>query len=159
MERVPNVWAFLFATWPGSELRKLAEGRDDEIHWTLRENLTADPPTADQVLLNLTARDHLRAELLRQMESVEVLLMPVCGVTAFRHRQRSGKSAGRTIGLFKAMMPAVFANALGLPAVTIPVAATQSGLPIGIQLVGRPFEDELLLDLAGPLEEATSRPL
>ena len=51
-------------------------------------------------------------------------------------------------------MPAVIANVLGLPAVTVPMGAPTGGLPAGIQLLGRPFEDELLLDLAMLLEEA-----
>ena len=51
-------------------------------------------------------------------------------------------------------MPAVLANVFGLPAVTIPVTLSEEGLPVGVQLVGRPYEDELLLDLALPLEEA-----
>jgi Asp-tRNA(Asn)/Glu-tRNA(Gln) amidotransferase A subunit family amidase len=86
------------------------------------------------------------------MESVAAVLMPVCGVTAFRHRQRKWEFAGKEIGLFQAMMPAVLANVLGLPAVTIPVALSREGLPIGVQLVGRPYEDELLLELAVRLE-------
>jgi Asp-tRNA(Asn)/Glu-tRNA(Gln) amidotransferase A subunit family amidase len=88
------------------------------------------------------------------MESVAALLMPVCGVTAFRHRQRKWEFEGQEIGLFQAMMPAVLANVLGLPAVTIPVAISREGLPIGVQLMGRPYEDELLLELAVRLEEA-----
>ena len=65
-------------------------------------------PTGEQVPLNLAARDRLRASLLRQMEQVSVIVMPVCGITAFRHRDHPN--------LFKAMMPAVLANVLGLPA-------------------------------------------
>jgi Asp-tRNA(Asn)/Glu-tRNA(Gln) amidotransferase A subunit family amidase len=38
--------------------------------------------------------------------------------------------------------------------VTLPIARTADGLPIGIQLMGRPFEDELLLEIAIRLEEA-----
>ena len=51
-------------------------------------------------------------------------------------------------------MPAVVANVLGLPAVTLPVMQSAAGLPVGIQLVGRPFSDELLLEIALRLEEA-----
>jgi Asp-tRNA(Asn)/Glu-tRNA(Gln) amidotransferase A subunit family amidase len=51
-------------------------------------------------------------------------------------------------------MPVVVANALGLPAVTIPMTVSSDGLPIGVQLMGRPYEDELLLELAIRLEEA-----
>jgi Asp-tRNA(Asn)/Glu-tRNA(Gln) amidotransferase A subunit family amidase len=81
------------------------------------------------------------------MDGLSAVLMPVCGVPAFPHRDR-------TFGLFQAMMPAVLANILGLPAVTVPVAMSSDGLPIGVQLMGRPFDDELLLDLAVRLEDA-----
>jgi amidase len=154
LERAPNVWGFLFAQWPQIATRKMFEGREEELHWTLRESLTQDQPTAEQALLNLAARDRMRASLLRQMENVSAILMPVCGVPAFAHRQRKWEIDGKSIGLFQAMMPAVLANVLGLPAVTIPVARSEEGLPVGVQLIGRPYEDELLLDLAVRLEEA-----
>jgi amidase len=154
LERAPNVWGFLFAQWPQIATRKMFQGREEELHWTLRESLTQDEPTAEQALLNLAARDRMRASLLRQMENVSVILTPVCGVPAFAHRQRKWEIDGKSIGLFQAMMPAVLANVLGLPAVTIPIAVSEEGLPVGVQLTGRPYEDELLLDLAVRLEEA-----
>jgi Asp-tRNA(Asn)/Glu-tRNA(Gln) amidotransferase A subunit family amidase len=153
LERAPNIWE-IFARWPSAATKALLKARKTEAHWTLREWLDSEPPTAEQVLINLASRDRMRASLLRQMESVAALLMPVCGVTAFRHRQRKWEFEGQEIGLFQAMMPAVLANVLGLPAVTIPVAISREGLPIGVQLMGRPYEDELLLELAVRLEEA-----
>jgi Asp-tRNA(Asn)/Glu-tRNA(Gln) amidotransferase A subunit family amidase len=153
LERAPNIWE-IFARWPSAATKTLLKARQTEAHWTLREWLDSEPPTAEQVLINLASRDRMRASLLRQMESVAAVLMPVCGVTAFRHRQRKWEFEGQEIGLFQAMMPAVLANVLGLPAVTIPVAVSREGLPIGVQLMGRPYEDELLLELAVRLEEA-----
>ena len=100
----------------------------------------------------LAARDRMRAALIRQMRDVPVLLMPVCSVPAFRHRERRWEIGGKSIGLFQAMVPVVIANVLGLPAITVPMAVTSSGLPAGVQLIGRPFEDELLLDVAIRLE-------
>lgn len=47
-------------------------------------------------------------------------------------------------------------NYLGLPAVSIPAGLGPSGLPIGVQLVGRPFADRLLLTTAVQLQEVTS---
>ena len=151
LERAPDIWA-VFSRWPSAATRALLKARKTEAHWTLLEWLDSEPPTAGQVMVNLASRDRMRASLLRQMESVAAVLMPVCGVTAFRHRQRKWEFAGKEIGLFQAMMPAVLANVLGLPAVTIPVALSREGLPIGVQLVGRPYEDELLLELAVRLE-------
>jgi amidase len=154
LERAPNVWAFLFSQWPATLTGKFVEGREAEAHWTLLETVAPKDVTGEQVLLQLSARDRMRASLLRQMEDIPVLLMPVCGILAFHHRERKWSVGGKTIGLFQAMMPAILANVLGLPAVTVPVAVTHDGLPIGVQLIGRPFEDELLLDLAVKLEES-----
>jgi amidase len=146
LERAPNVWAVLFANWLSPVVRKLAEGREAELHWTLREAL-GPQPSPEQVVANLAERDRLRESLLREMEEVPIIVMPVCGITAFRHREPRG--------LFKAVMPAVLANVLGLPAITVSMGLSSSGMPIGVQLLGRPFEDELLLEVAIRLEDAS----
>jgi len=154
LERAPNVWAFLFNQWPAAETRKLVEGREREAHWTLLETLSPKAPSGEEVLIQLARRDRLRAALLREMAGTGVLVMPPCGITAFRHGERKWEIGGKTIGLFQAMMPAVIANVLGLPSVTVPIARSRDGMPIGVQLVGRPFEDEPLLELAVQLEHA-----
>jgi Asp-tRNA(Asn)/Glu-tRNA(Gln) amidotransferase A subunit family amidase len=132
LERAPNVWAFLFGQWGANPA---------EI-------------TGQRILENLAERDRMRASLVRQMADVPAIAMPVCGVPAFRHGERKWRAGDREIGVFQMAMPAVIANVLGLPAVTLPIARTADGLPIGIQLMGRPFEDELLLEIAIRLEEA-----
>jgi Asp-tRNA(Asn)/Glu-tRNA(Gln) amidotransferase A subunit family amidase len=132
LERAPNVWAFLFGQWSAAP----------------REF------TGEDVLRNLAERDRLRTTLLRQMEDVAAILMPVCGITAFRPGERRWRIGEDEIGLFQMAMPAVLANVLGLPAVTLPVLSPSGGLPVGVQLIGRPYEDELLLEIAVRLEDA-----
>jgi Asp-tRNA(Asn)/Glu-tRNA(Gln) amidotransferase A subunit family amidase len=83
-----------------------------------------------------------------------VLLAPACGVVAFRHRERRWLIGERWIGLLEAMAPLTPVNLLGLPAMVIPFDLTADGLPVGIQLIGRPYDEELLLELAVRLEEA-----
>jgi Asp-tRNA(Asn)/Glu-tRNA(Gln) amidotransferase A subunit family amidase len=132
LERAPNLWNFFFNQWleAGKEL------------------------TAQAALQNLAASAAMRAAMLRQMESVPVILMPVFGISAFRHGESRWQVEGKEIGLFQAGMPAVIANVLGLPAVTIPISVSSAGVPIGVQLMGRPFEDEMLLEIAIRLEQA-----
>jgi amidase len=155
LERAPNLWAFLFSQWPSMSTRQWVDGRESELHWTLQESIAAAKPvSAEEVILNLAARDRMRAALLRQMEEVPVLLTPVCGIPAFRHRERRWTVDGRDLGLFQVMMPVVLANVLGLPAVTVPMGVSEAGLPLGVQLIGRPFEDELLMEVAIRLEES-----
>jgi Asp-tRNA(Asn)/Glu-tRNA(Gln) amidotransferase A subunit family amidase len=47
-----------------------------------------------------------------------------------------------------------YANALGLPAVAVPVMRTEAGLPVGVQLIGRRGHERALLSLARELEDA-----
>ena len=47
-------------------------------------------------------------------------------------------------------------NTMGLPAMSVPCGYTKSGMPIGFQLVGRPFEEVALLRLADAYQRATS---
>jgi len=49
---------------------------------------------------------------------------------------------------------ATYASALGLPAVSVPVMRSPSGLPVGVQLIGRRGGERTLLALAAELERA-----
>ena len=48
-------------------------------------------------------------------------------------------------------------NVTGQPAITVPLYETPEGVPVGIQLVGPPGRDELVISLAAQLEEAVGR--
>jgi amidase len=161
LERAPNLWWFFFGRLPAETTRQTIAGREQEAHWTGTEFLDAalkEPePTAQQVLANLAARDQMRAALLRQMEKFPILLMPACGVPAWKHGERRWETETKSISLFGAMMPATPINLLGLPATVIPFGQTADGLPAGVQLVGRPYEEESILEVAIQLEQARGR--
>jgi amidase len=158
IERAPNLWWFFFGQLPAPLTKQMIQGREQDAHWTGTEFLTTaieqPAPTANDLLNNLAARDRMRAALLRQMETVPLILAPVCGVPAFRHRERRWETDGKPIGLFEAMMPVTPWNLLGMPAMTVPFGMSAEGLPIGVQLIGRPYEDEQILEVAVRLEEA-----
>lgn len=105
--------------------------------------------TAEEMAIQLATRDRLRAALLRQMAAVRAILMPACNITQLRHGQKRFTVDGKEIGIFQAMMPLVLANVLGLPALVVPFGGAS------VQLLGRPFEDELLLELGVRLAQAS----
>jgi amidase len=158
LERAPNLWWFFFGELPARFTAELIAGREDQAHWTgtefMHQALAQPEPTAKTVVQNLALRDKMRSSLLRQMEDYPVILAPACGVAAFRHRERRYPTPEKEIGLFEAMMPATFVNLLGLPALVIPFDIDDRGLPIGIQLIGRPYDEELLLEIAVRMEES-----
>ena len=71
-----------------------------------------------------------------------------------RHRERKWAIAGaaKPIGLFQAMMPSTTFNFLGFPALVMPMGMTDEGLPVGVQIVGRPWEEETILSVGELLE-------
>src|SRR5205814_6679631 len=50
-------------------------------------------------------------------------------------------------------------NYLGVPALVVPVAHSAEGLPIGLQLIGRPFGDETLIALGCAVQEVSEEHL
>jgi len=157
LERAPNVWSFFFTELATPFTRKFLEGREDDAHWTgveFYQRMKNHPdPTGVQVVESLGVRDQMRASVLESMPGI--VIAPAAGITAFRHRERRFQvEGGRSIGLFQAMMPLVWVNLLGLPAVTIPWGKDPGGMPVGVQLVGHPWCEEMLLDTAIRLEAA-----
>jgi Asp-tRNA(Asn)/Glu-tRNA(Gln) amidotransferase A subunit family amidase len=48
-------------------------------------------------------------------------------------------------------------NLTGFPGASVPLGLSSEGLPIGVQIIGRPFEDELVLSVAEALEAARGK--
>ena len=78
------------------------------------------------------------------MRDGAVLLLPVFATTARRH--------GFSWGPYGSLELTVIFNALGFPAVAVPLGLSADGLPLSLQIVGRPGEDEVALDVAAMLE-------
>ena len=71
---------------------------------------------------------------------------------AFRHGERAWTIDGQRVGYLEAMVYTQWFNILGNPAVVVPVGRSADGLPIGVQVIGRPFEEELVLSVAAAIE-------
>lgn len=158
IERAPNLWWLFFGILPAPFTKDLIAGREDEVHFTgiefFRQAIEEPQPTAKELVEALARRDRLRGSLLRQMRDVPVLLLPVCGTTAFRHRQRRYATPEKEISLFEAMMPLTPFNLFGMPGLAVPFGLDESGLPVGVQLVAKPWDEELLLEIGAQLEAA-----
>jgi Asp-tRNA(Asn)/Glu-tRNA(Gln) amidotransferase A subunit family amidase len=96
----------------------------------------------------------MRGVLLEQMERFPVLLLPACSVAAFPHGQRHWEVGDQRLGLIDVMASATPWNLLGFPGLVLPIDVTPEGLPVGVQLIARPYEEELLLHVGGLLEQA-----
>lgn len=86
-------------------------------------------------------------------DSVDVLVMPVMGGTALPVRRWEGKGALQTVlGMSRFYPYCVPWNHLGNPAMAVPAGFSPEGMPLSIQVVGRPGAEETLLSLAAQIE-------
>jgi Asp-tRNA(Asn)/Glu-tRNA(Gln) amidotransferase A subunit family amidase len=134
----------------------LYDGREEMMGPMMRGLATlARPISLDQFMQAWWARDALRRSLLDRMEQRPILLLPVSSTPAFRHEQRGAFDVeGSRVDYAASFAYSAFVSLAGLPAVTLPIARTSNGLPVGVQLVGRPFEEARMLAVARLLEQA-----
>jgi amidase len=88
------------------------------------------------------------------MQQFPVLVCPVCAIPAFHHGERSWTVDGRTVHYLDAMRYTQWFNLLAAPAAVVPVGRSAQGLPIGVQVVARPYEDETALAIANAIDKA-----
>ncbi|MFZ3217634.1 MAG: amidase [Candidatus Acidiferrales bacterium] len=165
LDRVWQLWWNLFGRGVQMAFAPTVEGREAELspmYRAWRRRVAQEPPLDGREWLNtLLGRDALRERLLTQMETFPILLCPACAIPAFRHGEREWVVQGRKVEYLKAMSYSQWFNLLGNPAAVVPAGRSAEGLPIGVQVVGRPWEDEAVLAVAGKIEAATggySRP-
>lgn len=91
--------------------------------------------------------------ILSVFDHCDVLVMPVTGEPAPRADRWAEKGALRTlVGISRPFPYCGTWNHLGNPAASVPAGFTDSGLPLAVQLVGRPNDEATLLSLAAQLE-------
>jgi amidase len=96
----------------------------------------------------------LRGRVLEEMRKFPVLLCPVASIPAFRHDERSWQIDGQRVEYLDAVRYTQWFNALAAPAAVVPVGRSPEGLPIGVQIAARPFEDETALAVAAVVDAA-----
>jgi amidase len=110
--------------------------------------------TAAELLSAWAELDLLRAKTLAEMKDYPVLLCPAASLPAFRHGERAWTIEGKPVEYLDAVRHTQWFNALAAPAAAVPVGKSPEGLPIGVQIVARPFEDEVALGIAMIVDEA-----
>ena len=155
LDRALDLWWFFFGPVIGNLIQHSIAGHQDQISPMLREYLSCatsgNPITLDQFTKACAERDLLRAKILRQMQDTPVLLSPVSTGPAFRHGQGNYFSG---TGYRDTMRFSQWLNLTGFPGASVPVGVLKEGLPIGVQVIGRPFEDELVLAVAEVIEQS-----
>ncbi|MFZ0733202.1 MAG: amidase [Candidatus Sulfotelmatobacter sp.] len=156
LEEARVLWKKFFVKVGGMLIGPMFDGRKGDISPMLHQFLewsAAEPQfTENSLLAAWFRRDQLQVEFVRQMREYPILLCPPAAIPAFRHRERTWVVGGKTIQYLDAWSYTEWFNLLGNPAAVVPVSQTADGLPIGVQIVGRPWAEEEVLSVAAALE-------
>ena len=157
LEEARELWKKFFVKVAGMRIRPMFHGREHDLSPILRQFLewsAAEPDLTGESLLDAWIRcDVVRANFLRQTQEHPILLCPAAAMPAFRHGEREWQIDGQTVHYLDAWSYTEWFNLLGNPAAVVPVSHGPEGLPIGVQIVGRPWEEEQVLAVAAALEK------
>jgi len=159
-----RLWTELFSRAAANQLLELYRGREDRAGPLVAAALQAaeekdsDMATkikhAEELAAALVERERRREELLRWMKTMPLILAPVGAVPAFSHGARRVNVDEESISIFRAFSYSQTFNVFGLPSISVPAGCFAEGLPIGVQVVGRPFEERTVLGAAAVIERA-----
>jgi Asp-tRNA(Asn)/Glu-tRNA(Gln) amidotransferase A subunit family amidase len=155
LDRALELWWFFFGPVIADLIRHDTSEQESLLSPMLKDYLSIaeEPPvTLNSFRSACTERDLLRANLLRQLRDVPILLSPVSTAPAFSHGAGNYR-AGDPHNYRDTMRFCQWLNLAGFPGLALPFGRSPEGLPINIQLIGRPYEEELLLAVGESLEQ------
>jgi amidase len=158
LELLRKLWWTFFVQCGAMFYEPAIRGKREQLSPIFQEFLgfsEALPPLTATELLDAWAElDLLRAKTLAEMSAYPVLLCPVASIPAFRHGERVWTVEGRQVEYLDAVRHTQWFNVLACPGAVVPVGRSPEGLPIGVQIVARPFQDEIALGVAAVVDAA-----
>jgi Asp-tRNA(Asn)/Glu-tRNA(Gln) amidotransferase A subunit family amidase len=158
VDRGNEMWLKVFSRASVVQLRSVYKGREGEggsfVRWRLGTADEMPAPTLDEYIADWMERDRLREELLQWMETTPIIIAPVGATPAYPHDTLKVTVRGSTFGTFRAFSYAQTFSVFDLPVVTVPVGRSKEGLPIGVQIAGTPFAEEMVLAAAEIVEKS-----
>jgi len=157
LEAARKLWDIFFVQCGAMFYGPLIAGREQTLSPTFQDFLAIAKSrlslTAESLLQAWSEWDGVRRQFLYEMRECPILLLPVCSIPAFRHGERAWAVEGQTLEYLDAMRFTQWFNVLASPAAVVPVGRSAEDLPIGVQIAGRPYEDELVLTVAELLDK------
>lgn len=127
---------------------------DSRINFALFQSFTASDYVAAQCLRRRMMYYHMEI-----FKEVDIIVTPTTGMTAPVIPVAALKLGETNMKVTANLMRFIIGpNLLGLPAISVPVGYDKQGLPIGLQLIGRPWAEASILRLAATIEELCANP-
>ncbi len=160
---IPNLQFGLAAIF-AIELASSAAYHDASVRAARQEHFEPDVRSLVEIGRFVTGADYLKAEQLRAVlmedfrrafEQVDVIVGPTEPLTAWKSGQWTAHVGGQPESVLAASWRLTFPyNLTGLPAITVPCGFDANGLPIGLQIAGRPYDEATVLRVAHAYERS-----
>jgi len=96
-------------------------------------------------------RTLIRQDFDAAFKEVDLIVTPVTPTPAFK----LGEKSEDPLQMYLSDIFTISVNLAGLPAIALPCGFSKAGLPIGLQLIGRAFQEDTLLRAAHAYEQST----
>ncbi|GAB3363526.1 amidase [Modestobacter lapidis] len=159
LRRAEEVFTRVRAIEGMADVRPLVDGREGQLSPHLRDVLAARPGHVAEYLEAMAERDYLRMQLLEMLEEVPLVLMPVSLTPAFPLGDRELRVDGQHVNYWKIVAPCRAISLFGVPAASVPCGRSRDGMPVSVQIVGRPFRDHEVLAMARRITDLVPHPL
>ncbi len=157
LDQALDLWWFFFGPVIADLFRQSTRGQESllsPMFLAYLERAQAEPKvTLQSFQTACVERDLVRASLLRQLGDVPILLSAVSTEPAFKHGAGNYRHSDPH-NYLDTMRFSQWLNLAGFPGLSLPMGQSPEGLPVNIQLIARPHEEELLLAVAAQLEQA-----
>jgi aspartyl-tRNA(Asn)/glutamyl-tRNA(Gln) amidotransferase subunit A len=159
----------IFETWRAIRLGESAATHDEWMSSSSRQEYGEDVIRMLEKGQEITAvhylnalhksRQEIKDAFLKAMSEYDALLVPTTIIAAPFLDQKEVNIEGKTIEVYLSLskLTTVF-DITGLPALNIPAGLVDSKLPVGVQLVGRPFDESRMLKIAYTYEQQYKLP-
>ena len=94
-------------------------------------------------------RTLLKQDFLNAFEKCDAIITPTAPTTAFK----IGEKSDDPLAMYLSDIYTASANLAGIPGISVPCGLSSEGLPIGLQLVGKHWSEDVLLNLASIFEK------
>ncbi len=142
----------LLAAEGGHYLEPIISGREDQLSPALRRRLSLPAPTFQEYLDAMANCELLQQNMAQFFTEYDLLLCPTGPVPAHAHGSIELEIGGQKVPGRNALRATIPFDLTGSPAMSVPFGWSTDGLPIGVQLVGRHFDEATLLHVGSALE-------
>ncbi|HVN78651.1 MAG TPA: Asp-tRNA(Asn)/Glu-tRNA(Gln) amidotransferase subunit GatA [Terriglobia bacterium] len=95
-------------------------------------------------------RTLIKRDFEKAFETVDFIISPTSPTPAFR----LGEKSNDPLAMYLSDIFTITANLVGIPGISLPCGKTTEGLPVGLQILGRPFDEQCILRLSSAFEQA-----